>query len=619
MVGLMIKNPNLPTGYEILNTSWWLSSTPDFGELDILAVSIEDEVNILNIQFDVELEIGRKYYAKCRVVYNKGFSNDSNINVFTARDLNEINLDIVTPTKISRPTITIVPEGDYKPVGLLSFEGGPFVTKFEVEHSTSSWILEDIKTGKVVWSKIEDPVNLTSISLPINLDPNTAYRMTLAYRGKNNNLSQFASKTFVTGANEISIKGDLTKVPSQMDLPIEVDISEAGISTIEYKLYANGTFLIDSLILSVSGDDDTRKYTIPGELISEDVDYTLHIQVTESTNIKRNGYFYFKPYFDLSLMPDPNFKYENKVVEYAATYTTENFNNSVGYRPELPNNEIIHIASTLGNIKLDFYKLNSINGRLDYTGKSYNLGVLKVSAVEVDTSFSYVLLKNGRLIIKGHISGIIISIPYNIISGDLDVSAIRFTFGLGEVSSIAKLQHGMIPQSDSLFVAFSIDTGRLVLVNSIDLSFTFIGAKVYDNERSKIGLYKLSSATIMILFLDIDNVYKADIVDITTNTIVSENIVILDETNNPNNIDIVVDELTSQECIAFKVVTLYNGKILVVLIDTTGRSHYMIYNTTLDVLVPLMIKDLGIDSGVYSLLRNGNMLQMNDIKELIFY
>ena len=142
MVALMIKNPNLPTGYKILNTSWWLSDSPDFEDTSILGISIEDEVNLLNIQFDVELEIGRKYYAKCRIVYNRGFSNDSNINVFIARDLNEINLDLVPPTKISRPTISITPSTKLKPLGLLSFSGGPFVSKFEVEHWTSSWILE---------------------------------------------------------------------------------------------------------------------------------------------------------------------------------------------------------------------------------------------------------------------------------------------------------------------------------------------------------------------------------------------------------------------------------------------------------------------------------------------
>jgi hypothetical protein len=54
MVALMIKNPNLPTGYEILNSSWWLSDSPDFENTSILGISIEDEVNLLNIQFDVE-------------------------------------------------------------------------------------------------------------------------------------------------------------------------------------------------------------------------------------------------------------------------------------------------------------------------------------------------------------------------------------------------------------------------------------------------------------------------------------------------------------------------------------------------------------------------------------
>lgn len=619
MVALMIKNPNLPSGYEILNTSWWLSSTPDFGELDIIGVSIEDTTNLLNIQFDVDLEVGRKYYAKCRVVYNKGFSNESNINVFTARDLNEINLDLVTPTKISRPTITILPEGDVKPIGLLKFEGGPFVTKFDVEHLTSSWILEDIKTNKVIWSRIEDAINLTNVDLPISLDPNSAYRMTLAYRGKNNNLSQFASKTFVTGANDVKIRGDLTSVPADIDLAIQVDANEAGISTIEYKLYANGSFLIDSLILSSAGGNDPRNYTIPGELVSVGVDYTLHIKITESTSIKRNGYFYFKPYFDLSLTPDPNFNYENKVKEFAPTYTVENFSNSTGFRPELPNNEVIQIVSRNGNITLDFFKLDSTNGRFDYTGKSYTLGVLKASAIEIDTSFSYALMKNSRLIIKGHRSGVLISIPYNIVSGELDISTIRFTYGLGELSSTARLQHGIVALPNSMFISFSTETGRLVLVNSLDLSFTFLGSKVYDVDRSKVGIYRLTNSTIMIMYRGLDNIYRADIFNTTTNTIVNENIVILNESSNPENIRMVIDAATANECIDFKVTTLFNGKVLIILSDTNNNNLYKIYNTELNAMVPLITKEAGINRGVYSLLRNGTVLQMNEAKEMIFY
>lgn len=619
MVALMIKNPNLPSGYEILNTSWWLSSTPDFGELDIIGISIEDTVNLLNIQFDVDLEVGRKYYAKCRVVYNKGFSNESNINVFTARDLNEINLDLVTPTKISRPTITVLPAGDVKPVGMLKFEGGPFVTKFDVEHLTSSWILEDIKTNKVIWSKIEDAINLTSVDLPIALDPNSAYRVTLAYRGKNNNLSQFASKTFVTGANDVKIKGDLTKVPADVDLQIEVDANEAGISTIEYKLYANGSFLIDSEIKSSEGGVDPRGYVIPGDLISVDVDYTLHIKITESTSIKRNGYFYFKPYFDLSLTPDPNFKYENKVKEFAPTYTVENFSNSTGFRPELPNNEVIQIASRSGNITLDFFKLDSTNGRFDYTGRSYSLGVLKASSIEVDTAFSYSLMKNGRLIIRGFRSGVLISIPYNIISGELDISTIRFTYALGELSSTARLQHGIIPLQNSMFISFSPENGRLVLVNSLDLSFTFLGSKVYDSNRSKIGIYKLTNSLMMVLYKDLDSVYKADIFNVDTNTLVTENVIILNETNNPENIRMVIDESTANECICFKVATLFNGKVLIILSDTDNKNIYKTYNLELNAMVPLISKEAGVDRGIYSLLKNGTVLQMNESKEVIFY
>ena len=151
------------------------------------------------------------------------------------------------------------------------------------------------------------------------------------------------------------------------------------------------------------------------------------------------------------------------------------------------------------------------------------------------------------------------------------------------------------------------------MVNSIDLSFTFIGPKTYDMDRTKIGLYKLALDTVFILYLDMDNVYKADIYNIKTNSFI-ESIKILNPTINPENINIL-----KNNTIIFKMVTLFNGEVLVVLTDTNGKNIYKKYRLDFNTLVPLIDKPLGIDSGVYSLLRNGNLLQMNETKEIIFY
>ena len=107
---------------------------------------------------------------------------------------------------------------------------------------------------------------------------------------------------------------------------------------------------------------------------------------------------------------------------------------------------------------------------------------------------------------KGSISDTIkinIDDSTNVISGELDINNIRYSFELGEIASKAKLQHGLVAADNSQFLAFSIETGRLVMVNSVDLSFTFIGPKTYDMDRTKIGLYKLALDTVFILYLDI--------------------------------------------------------------------------------------------------------------------
>ena len=67
-------------------------------------------------------------------------------------------------------------------------------------------------------------------------------------------------------------------------------------------------------------------------------------------------------------------KYENKIKEYAATYTPENFSDSTGFRPELPNNEIISIESRLGNVTITLPTISNMTSSIP-------------SIVEIDATF----------------------------------------------------------------------------------------------------------------------------------------------------------------------------------------------------------------------------------------
>lgn len=614
MVLLMIKNPALPADYTIENVSWWLSETLEFRPGDILRESIEDPVNKLSIQFDIDLEIGKKYYAKCRVVYNKGFSNDSNINIFIARDLNEIDLDIVAPTKISRPTIEILPDVKSKPLGMLTFKGGEFLSKFNVGHESSTYILEDIN-GKVIWSKPEDSTNLTEIKLPIGLEPNSAYRLLLAYTGKNHNTSQFAIKTFTTGDNEIKLKGSLDSVPAQVDLTVQTNLTDVGLVSATYRLYAEGIFLVDTKTILASSGDDLDTYVIPANLLDADVNYNIHVTTVGALNIEKNGYFYFKPYFDLSETPDFNFLYENNVKEWAASYTSDIFSNASGYRPELPNKEIIQIVSKLGAVSLMFYKLDHTTGKFNFTGRSFNLGILKASVVAVDAEFSYRLMKNNRLVIKGHKSGVLISIPYNSISGDVDINNMRYNFTLGEIASTNTMQHAICPMTESMFVAFNMENGRLAAINNLDLSSTFLSAKVYDVATNLIGLYKISKSLVMILHLDAFNNWKFDVFDYETKAYTVTDRVLLANDSNPDSLAMI----DGNNKVLVKVVALFNGKVLMTFLNGSNENTYKTYDITSTDITPLMIKQNGIGLGVYSLLKDGKMLQLNDTKEILFY
>ena len=612
MVSLMIKNPDLPTGYEVVNVSWYLARDKEF--TDIVVQSIENTVNKSNIQFNIELDLGVKYYAKSRIVYNKGFSNYSNINVFVAKDLNEIELDLYAPTKISRPDITILPAETEKPIAMLEFSGGPFISKYNILQKTATYILEDVN-GKVIWSRINDSTNLENIVLPIALQENSAYRLMIAYEGKNNNTSQFAIETFVTGKNDINVSNTISAVPSGVDLTFTTDIVEYGLASVEYKLYAEGGFLVDSkTIMAIEGIDMTT-WTVDGDLLKENVNYVLYIKTTDSSSISKNGYFYFKPYFDSSVTPDVNFKYTNTVSTFVPNYTVDMFATATGYRPALPNQELIQSAGSDGVVILNFFKFEFDTKKFNFTGRSFNLGNLfgVGSNISMD-DFSYTLLKSGKLLIKSLNRDLLISVPYNVISGDIDTNLLKTRTISPLLTSKATTTHGVVDVNKIEFITYSMAEGRLLLVNANDLSYSYLNSKIYSNNPEYLAIYKISSSLMLIVDIAPDGLSATfDVYNFITNLYVTEDEVI----------DTTGIELISNFSSTLKVAQLYNGNILCMFKSTIAdNTEYRLLavdeansNANLNYL---MVNANYIDSGVYSLLRNGKVLELSATKGIIF-
>lgn len=615
MVTLMIENSNLPTGYNVENVSWWLGTDDKFTEASTVASSIEDTVHLTNIQFDLTLEIGVQYYAKCRIVYNKGFSNDSNIHIFVAKDLNEIALDLAIPSKISRPTISISPAGALKPTGLLTFSGGEFNTKYNVAQESATYILEDMN-GDVKWSRINDSVNLNSVKLSIALDENSAYRLFVSYRGKNNNESQFAMETFVTGSNNIKMDGDLNSIPAGMNLDFEVNLVGSNISAVSYNLYADQGFLVDSKTILSTDGIPMNKWSVDGSLIERDIDYVLSVSSVDALGKTEQGYFYFKPYFDLSITPDTNFKYTNTVENFSPSYTAAMFNTATGYRPELPNGEIIQSSIDGDNIYFNFYKFDQSSKKFNYTGRTASFGNIfgSLSGYQMD-DFSYKLLKNGKLVIKCNRDGMTISAPYNVVSGELNMNLVRIKkLDTSGTESYTRNQHMIIDASDSKFITFSTASGRLLLVDSNDLSFGFLNAKLYNTNPTQVGIYKLSSELMMIISIAADNVTATyDVYNYKTDTYLYEDVVL-------DNTDIELTTLVSGLRYGnTKIIPLYNGNILCIFNSTVAGSQvYKTYNVNTNAFNSLMTKTNGIKLGVYSLLKNGKVLQLSDVSGILY-
>ena len=107
----------------------------------------------------------------------------------------------------------------------------------------------------------------------------------------------------------------------------------------------------------------------------------------------------------------------------------------------------------------------------------------------------------------------IISIPYNVISGDVNLNLLKYKkFSVG-LTSKADNTHGIVDISDTEFITYSMDDERLIVVNVNDLSYSFLNSKLYNTNPTHVGIYKISSSLMMILDITNATTGKFDIYD----------------------------------------------------------------------------------------------------------
>lgn len=286
MVVLRINNTDLPTGWTHSATDWQVSTSENFSS--ILISSMNDSENLTTKVFSNNLELGVKYYGRARMLLNTGFTEWSNIDVFTPKDIDEVALLMDIPSIITTPTLKSNFDLNSHPSKFftITIDNG-FNTLGNATHESTSWIIED-DTGKPIWASFDDKENLLSLTSNVNLELNKVYRIHASIKGTNGDSSQYGTITFFTSDSKDFL---LNRYLYRNDLTIDLDIIHpyiVGLDYLEYEVYKDETLVYNNSIID-------NFFTIDKTYLSNDKINILKVRTEVNGKFGDWSYIYIIP------------------------------------------------------------------------------------------------------------------------------------------------------------------------------------------------------------------------------------------------------------------------------------------------------------------------------------
>lgn len=280
-----INDADLPKGWTHEATDWQVATDPDFK--NILVESLNDSDNLTTIAHNTKTEVGETYYGRSRMLLNTGFTEWSDIGIFTPKDIDDVVSNMDIPSIITAPTVTTKYDSDSHPSSGFYIEASKFATLGTASHMSTDWVIESSK-GKAVWASLGNKHDLNSILIDKILPVNEVYHAHASFKGSNFDISQYGTTTFYVSNDELLVLNTkLVGINSNVNLVL--DIPEIpGLNILEWKLLKEGETVN-------SGYRTDTFLTIDKDDLEPGVDYILAIKLKVNSKEGEWSYSYFTP------------------------------------------------------------------------------------------------------------------------------------------------------------------------------------------------------------------------------------------------------------------------------------------------------------------------------------
>ncbi len=202
MTTLRLVNFTPAPGSTVLAVSWQIATDMRFRPEHIEVESLDDEINIYKIIFTKTLDPTVTYYARANVLLNTGYRGWSNIDMVTPDEVNDIQLDLDMPSPLTLPTLFTNSDVNNHIQTMFTITVGNFGVVGTAKHSATTYAIERIDNGELVWYRPYETVYKEQIVLTDKiLQPGRGYRIRAVMHSTSGDSSQIATRTIVTGNN----------------------------------------------------------------------------------------------------------------------------------------------------------------------------------------------------------------------------------------------------------------------------------------------------------------------------------------------------------------------------------------------------------------------------------
>ncbi|MDE6209601.1 MAG: hypothetical protein K2M73_08035 [Lachnospiraceae bacterium] len=272
---------------ELLMADWEIADREIFNESSIVLSSYNDKVNLTSIRFPQNLDPNKKYWARVRVkTTTSGWSVWTNRDVVPVQSLDNLNIDIELPSKVSTPIITTDSNSAVHVPTYFRIIATGFYCIGSATLAAVSYFIEDLD-GNVVWARDRDEINKESILVnDVTLKLNSVYRIKVRFHSTTKDTSQLGTyDILVKATDKIVVNENLLGINKEAETVLSIQ-KDTGLTEVVWRIIYKDNQL-NTLIWEEKVEGGSNTVTIPKGTMKTGENYILMIK----TNLSEDQWY----------------------------------------------------------------------------------------------------------------------------------------------------------------------------------------------------------------------------------------------------------------------------------------------------------------------------------------